>query len=188
MASKKGDFESTRSGILESAITLISECGIKSTSLADIAKHAKLSKGTLYYYYPTKEHLVGDIAEYHVSRITEILFSWIESLNHDDPSEAALMSLLDALLSEESLLRLHVVLTGEAALGNAQLQKKLAAKYREWAVMLEVGSLKMASPASELVRARSKMLLLMMDGYAVERLLELEGDARAEMAALILGA
>lgn len=188
MASKKGDFESTRNGILESAITLISECGIKSTSLADIAKHAKLSKGTLYYYYPTKEHLVEDIADYHVGQITDILFGWIESLNHDDAPEAALNALLDALLCDDAMLRLHLVLTSEAALGTAQLQKKLSAKYREWAVMLEVGSLKMASPASEMVRARSKMLLMMMDGYAIEHLLEVEGDVRAEMASLILNA
>ena len=188
MASKKGDFESTRSGILESAITLITECGIKSTSLADIAKHAKLSKGTLYYYYPTKEHLVGDIAEYHLGQVTDIIFGWIESLNRDDDAESSLKLLLDAILGDDALLRLHLVLTSEAALGNAQLQKKLAAKYREWAVMLEVGSLKMASPASERVRDRSKLLLLMMDGFSVHRLLEVEGDARTEMAALILNA
>lgn len=186
MASKKGDFESARSGILDSAITLITECGVKSTSLADIAKHAKLSKGTLYYYYPTKEHLVGDIADYHISHVTDIIFGWIESLNRDESSGDALTSLLDMLLGDDALLRLHLVLTSEAALGNQQLQKKLSVKYREWAVMLEVGSLKMASPASEQIRARSKMLLLMMDGYSIHHLLEVEGDARTEMASLIL--
>ena len=186
MASKKGDFESTRAGILESAITLISESGIRAVSLADIAKNAKLSKGTLYYYYPTKEHLVGDIADYHIGRITDILFGWIESLNREDPSQDALDSLLDTLLSDNLLLRLQVVLVSEAALGNAQLQKKLSPKYREWAVMLEVGSLKMASPIGERVRSLSKMLLLMLDGYAIHRLLEIEGAARTELAKLIL--
>ena len=53
MAKQHGEFESVRAAILETATRLFTEKGIHETSLADIAKEARLSKGTLYYYYPS---------------------------------------------------------------------------------------------------------------------------------------
>jgi AcrR family transcriptional regulator len=37
--------------------------GIQNTSLAEIAKSIKISKGTLYYYYPSKNSLIEEIAK-----------------------------------------------------------------------------------------------------------------------------
>ena len=48
MAKQHGEFESVRAAILETAAKLFTSRGIHEASLADIAKDAKLSKGTIY--------------------------------------------------------------------------------------------------------------------------------------------
>ena len=43
--------------IIKVATELIGKKGVEKTSLADIAREAGISKGTLYYYYPTKNDI-----------------------------------------------------------------------------------------------------------------------------------
>lgn len=174
MAKQHGEFESVKTAILSTAALLFTQRGIHSTSLADISAEAKLSKGTLYYYYQSKEQLISDVTDDHIGRITDAVLIWIDSLNRDcDPADA-IRAFLDALRSAEGLLKLHIVLTGEAALGNTVLQKKFAAKYREWTVMLEVGTLKMKPPAAERLRTYSKAFVAMLDGFALHSQIGIE--------------
>ena len=65
MRGKHDGYESVQAAILGTAAQLFTRAGIHGTSLNDIAQAAGLSKGTLYYYYPTKEALVNDIAHTH---------------------------------------------------------------------------------------------------------------------------
>lgn len=187
MANKKGDFLSARASILDAASTLFSVGGTREASLADIAQQAKMSKGTLYYYYPTKDHLVEDIAEEHLSRITDTLFGWIDSLGGETGAKEALGALLELLMADEKELRLHVVLQSEAALGNALIRKKLLAKHREWTLMLEVGALKLAQPASGRLREVSRIFFAALDGVALHELIEGGVNNRAALIHLLLG-
>lgn len=187
MAKKKGDFLSARASILEAASTLFSMGGVREASLADIAQQAKMSKGTLYYYYPTKDHLVEDIAEEHLSRITDTLFGWIDALGGETGAKEALDALLSLLMADEKSLRLHVVLQSEAALGNALIKKKLLSKYREWTLMLEVGALKLAQPASGRLRDISRIFFSVVDGLALHELIEGGANNRDAMVRLLLG-
>lgn len=167
MAKKYGEFESVKAAVLSTAAQLFTERGIHSTSLADIATAAKLSKGTLYYYYQLKEQLISDVADDHIGRITDAVLTWIESLDRDcDPTEA-IRAFASALSEQEGLLKLHIVLTGEAALGNQTLQSKFQAKYREWTMMLELGTLKMKPPAAARLRTYSKAFVAMLDGFVL---------------------
>ncbi|MEA4813616.1 MAG: TetR/AcrR family transcriptional regulator [Oscillospiraceae bacterium] len=187
MAKKKGDFLSARASILDAASTLFSMGGIREASLADIAQQAKMSKGTLYYYYPTKDHLVEDIAEEHLSRITDMLFGWIDALGGETGAREALDTLFSFLMADEKSLRLHVVLQSEAALGNALIKKRLLAKYREWTLMLEVGALKLAQPASGRLRDISRIFFAAVDGLALHELIDGGADNRDAMVRLLLG-
>ncbi len=49
--------EETRSRILEEALKLFQEKGISETSIADIEQAAGVSKGALYFHFPSKETL-----------------------------------------------------------------------------------------------------------------------------------
>ena len=65
--------------IIDAASRLVVERGLEDLSLTAIAKAAGISKGTLYYYYATKESLVFDIAEKHVRDITDVIFELIDA-------------------------------------------------------------------------------------------------------------
>src|SRR5688572_27816338 len=49
--------QNKRDRLIESAATLFHHNGTASTSLADIAKHADIPIGNVYYYFKTKEEL-----------------------------------------------------------------------------------------------------------------------------------
>ena len=188
MAKQHNEFENVKTAILETSAHLFTQKGVHSTSLADIAKEAKLSKGTLYYYYQSKEHLISDVADYHIGRITDSIFSWIDALSRDcDPVEA-ITGLANALSVNEGLKKLHVVLAAEAVMGNMALQRKFSAKYREWTVMLEVGTLKIKSPEAEKLRKLTKIFVALLDGFLLEELMGVEkpnGDTLVDFIANI---
>ena len=51
--------EETRRMILETALSLFREKGFEDTTIRDIAAEADLSLGAAYYYFPSKEAIVG---------------------------------------------------------------------------------------------------------------------------------
>lgn len=179
MAKKNAEVESTREGIRQTASQLFMTGGVHATSLADISKAAKLSKGTLYYHYPTKEYLVLDIAEEHFGRMTEIIFAWIDSLAEGKAAPDALKLLTDALTPDADRLRLHFALMSEALREDGALRKRIVAKQREWAVMMEVGALRMTGPGAQRFRSYSRMFLALLDGCALHRLLNGQTDPDA---------
>lgn len=56
--------------IMEASILLFDENGFKSTSIKDIVDYIGVTKGTFYYYFPSKEELLRDI---HVQYIDDLL-------------------------------------------------------------------------------------------------------------------
>lgn len=164
MREKHDGYESVQAAILGTAAQLFTRAGIHGTSLNDIAQAAGLSKGTLYYYYPTKEALVNDIAETHGARVTDLLLSWVETLSRDCPMDEALLLLMEALLEDEALRRLHVVLFTESCLDNPGLAALMEDKLKKWTVMLEVGTLKVQSDSARRLRDRSSLFFTMLMG------------------------
>ena len=116
-----------------------------------------------------------------------MIFVWIETLDRDTEPRDALSVIFEAFTEDESIYKLHMVLCLEAMQGNVSLQKKLAAKYREWTVMIEVGSLKLASPASERLRKLSQAFMAMIDGFILQSNLGIDGLTGDMLVGLILG-
>lgn len=169
MPRKHGAYASVREAILDVASTLFLQGGVHAVSLQDIAAVADLSKGTLYYYYPTKESLVLELAHANIEHITDMLFSWVDSLSRGDDVRGALMSLVDTLTEDGLLGGLHLVLCAEAAIGNAELRELLASSYKEWTVMFEVGVLKMSPQDAANIRTKSGMFFMMLSGCVFQR-------------------
>lgn len=72
--------------IIQAAITTFSKYGYDKTRMDDIAKSAKLGKGTLYLYFKSKEELFYDISENSIKELKEQLsklFSKKEDLVQD---------------------------------------------------------------------------------------------------------
>lgn len=157
-------YGSVQEAILGTASGLFTESGIHGTSLQDIAKAAGLSKGTLYYYYPTKEALVNEIAAAHAARITDLLLTWIETISRGCPMEDALEILIGALLDDTALRKLHVVLFSESCLSGPGLSDLMEEVLRKWTVMLEVGALKVQSASARRLRNRSSLFFTLLTG------------------------
>ena len=78
--------------------------------------------------------------------------------------EEALRALMAALLDDEDLRRLHVVLFSESCLDNPALASLMEEKLRKWTVMLEVGTLKVQSPSARRLRDRSSLFFTLLMG------------------------
>ncbi len=70
--------------ILDAALEVFSEKGFYNARMEDIAEKAALGKGTLYYYFRTKEELYLTLLKREESRLTETLVS---SINPDTSIE-----------------------------------------------------------------------------------------------------
>lgn len=62
--------EKTRDRILRVTGELIARQGIQKTSLASIAREAGISRGTLFYYYPSKQSLLYQVMEISFCEVT----------------------------------------------------------------------------------------------------------------------
>ena len=93
-----------KSYILNIATKLMTEKGVKETSLSNMAKEANISKGTLYYYYSAKEDIRYDIADRNLTCITN------EMLNILNRDKEILKTLIQKVLDAQTRGRLHLYL------------------------------------------------------------------------------
>jgi AcrR family transcriptional regulator len=103
---QRADSEETRRQILETALALFRERGFDQTTIRDIASRAGLSLGAGYYYFRSKEAIVGAYYDYiqeeHQARAREA-FAKADSLR--DRLRAALHTKIDVLQDDRRLLR-----------------------------------------------------------------------------------
>jgi AcrR family transcriptional regulator len=65
--------EDNRTRLIQSAVKLAYRQGFRATSLADIAKDAKIPVGNVYYYFKTKDEIGEAIIEGHLSQMKMLL-------------------------------------------------------------------------------------------------------------------
>ena len=166
------------------AAKLFASSGVEGTSLGTIAKAVGISKGTLYYHFPTKMGIVESVAEMIVHDIGDKLFAWVDSVKREAAAEIALDSLCDALLGDKEQLRIYIAISN-AAEPNSTLELMLDRAIREWGVMLDVGILRINSSVSDRMKRVSAAILPFMCGLAA---LNADTDyAKTALRALIIG-
>ena len=180
----KGSNTDNRQKILETAMAMISEKGVDKTSLAGISRTSGLSKGTLYYYYATKNDLIFDIADLHMERITGTLFSLIKE-NSALSWEDLLTAFFETLLTSEARSRLHLYLVREAISGNDALKNRFQKTYADWFAMVDEVYAKMPGPQID-VQAKSKLLVAVVDGFILQVLLETDKISVQQIVRLML--
>ncbi len=60
-----------RERIVRAAVELFSSRGFSQTTVEDITETADVGKGTFFNYFPSKEHVLGALAEIQISRLNE---------------------------------------------------------------------------------------------------------------------
>ena len=171
--------------IIEAAKELISSQGVDKTTLAEIAKKADISKGTLYYYYSTKNDLIFDITDVHMDRLTGDIFSMIEESGNGVSWQELLTLLFDSLLSSETRSRLHLYLIKEALAGNEALKKRFQDTYSLWFAMVDNAYEKMSKTDPE-IKIKAKFLVAVIDGFIIQALMSLEKTNISDIVAQML--
>lgn len=93
----------TRQHILDVAIILFSQHGVSSTSLADIAQAAGVTRGAIYWHFKNKSELFNEIWKLNESSISDIEIEY-RAKYPDDPLSVLrelLIYILQATVSEE---------------------------------------------------------------------------------------
>ncbi len=139
MAKSKLDYAGidNKQRIIETATKLFIKQGAHETSLADIAKELKISKGTLYYYYTTKSDLIFDVTDIYMKRLSAKLLKWVKE--HDSASSPAeiISVVFKTMFKTTTRGKLHIYLIYEAISHNKVLKKRIQTAYKEWQRMLE---------------------------------------------------
>lgn len=154
--------------ILGKAQDLMTQKGFPGTSLADISLAAGVSRGTLFYYFPSKESLVLAIAAEHVEAISRELSEILGDSPDTDAVEQALGLLTDRLLADGLRSRLHLALVSEAACGNQELGLRLKEMYRNWTAAIEKAL--RALLGTESLRG-AEGLITLLDGLVIRTVL-----------------
>lgn len=76
--------EERRQDILDAAVRVFAEKGIRATTVADITEAALVAKGTFYLYFESKEHLLGALRERFVDETLEKAAGLYERVGRED--------------------------------------------------------------------------------------------------------
>lgn len=159
--------------IIDTAIDLISQKGIKGTSLADIAKNVGISKGTLYYYYATKNDLIFDITETHMDHLTNRLFDIIRQNRGNVTWREMSYKLFTTVIDSETRTRLHIYLIQEILSGNLKLKDHFTKTYNKWFDLIaEAYNLITDKDKEILVQAR--IFVAAIDGFIIQHIIGTE--------------
>lgn len=175
----------TKKRILQEAEKLFSENGVKTTSLADIAKAVNISKGTLYYYYTSKEDIVCDITDIHLNVITNELISCVNNFSKTQPKDELIMTVIKQVISAETRGKLHLYLLSESLSGNNRLKERMILKYQEWLNVVQLGIQAASIQTAYDPIVLSQIIISLIDGFSILTLMNVGDLAICEAAKLL---
>lgn len=153
--------------ILNAAETLLEHKKISDISLAEIARTAGISKGTLYYHYKSKNDVLCDLTDRYLEKQWNDLIVWTSDVSKDTSLHRLVKYVLERDISTVSM-RLHFFY--DAMLGNEEIREKLLSWYSRFAGLI---SEKLAERTTELVSPEylSWLILLLSDGLFIHQTL-----------------
>ncbi len=91
-----------REDILAAASDLMMRKGVKETSLKDIANEVGISKGTLYYHFSSKDDMIFEIADKHLTQVTDDLEKWVSNIDNNASFEQILTMVIERVSNLET--------------------------------------------------------------------------------------
>lgn len=122
----------------------LQSAGVGSVSLRDIADELGISKGTLHYYFKTKEDLICSCAENCVAVIGDGVFELMNGAARGGSAESVCKKFVSAFFDDASLPKL---LVGLLCCECGRAAEICRSAIEEWRVMFEVAALRL-SPRS----------------------------------------
>lgn len=178
--------EKKKVAIIQAASLLFVKQGIKQTSLSDIARAVGISKGTLYYYYSSKNDLIFDITAHHMNQITNDLFALIDNEGGGESAlETVLTALVETILNARTRSRLHLYLIREAMSGNEAIRRRFEKTYRGWFSSTTAGFQKMMNSRKD-YDALAPIIVAVLDGFVIQSMLGVQQIPVADIVAYLM--
>lgn len=160
-----------REKIIAVAINQMTENGVTRTSLNRIAEACGISKGTLYYYYKTKDDLILDINRLNMEGLTSSLLALLAGFRGEEREiHDIILAVFRAVGNAEMRGKMHLYLLNEAVSGNRDLAGKLRESYREWFSIMEKAFIRLL-PSHCDREAVARGLVAALDGMVIQNLL-----------------
>jgi AcrR family transcriptional regulator len=101
----------TRQRVFDAAVEVFRRDGVSAAKIEDITRLAEVSRGTFYFHFPTKEHVLTELLLVEEAELVDR----VEGVAHDAPIEAVLAAAAQAIAdrwSEEPELFVEVGVIG----------------------------------------------------------------------------
>ncbi len=116
------DYDDKRAAILRAAARLFADEGYGRASMSQVAQECGISKANIYHYYPSKEALLFDMLDSHLSELRDRVVG-LEFVS-DDPKEQLREIITEVLLTYQGADAEHdVMLSAMQALPEPQQDK-----------------------------------------------------------------
>ncbi len=170
-----GDSQSdVRMKIIAAAQKVIAQYGVANTTLKLIADTAGISKGSLYYYFKTKDSILYSVVDedFRISR--RVMQQYRAGQLNKRQLKEAIIGGIHERLQKKSENRLHLYLAHEAMIGNEELMASYKAKYADWVNDISEGfSIAFDVPNSSWTRLLAFFFICAMDGWCLQDLLDI---------------
>jgi AcrR family transcriptional regulator len=162
----------SKAKILIAVEKLIANKGINSISLRDIAAETKLSPGTLYYHYTTKDDIVFDIIAKHIDELKNEYVAWLSRHQTDLTPERFLEVIFFKGVKLFNRARLHIFIINQCMVDNVTLTNRFKDKYSQWRSELKKGVINVF-PHVKNPESFASLLLTIIDGLVIQEVLGL---------------
>jgi AcrR family transcriptional regulator len=160
----------TRQLILDTTEQLIEERQVEAVSLQDIAAKAGISKGTLYYYYTSKQLVLLDLVERYIKNLANDYIKWIEDKEKDTSIKRLIYYVLERGARSKRA-KLHIYLINHALRDDRnEVRGKFKELYRNWSDMLRKSIEERID--SEDAAMVADVLLMMIDGILIREMMD----------------
>ena len=154
--------ENIKEIVLDALLKLLETKSFNEISLAEVAKAAGISKGTLYYHYKTKGEIFFDLTDRYLSEQWDDLVRWTENKEKDTSIHRLVKYVVERNVAAASF---RMQLYSEAQLGDVELKKKLSKRYDEFQKLI---SEKIAERTNVNPDFLTWLILLLSDGIIIQ--------------------
>lgn len=140
--------------------------------MADIAKEVGISKGTLYYYYSSKNDLINDIAHRYFKESTLKINKSLQNIDTNSDATKIIEDTFKNILNAHENGKLHLCLIQEALMKNEDLREQFNKEYIKWKNVVEEGLRKILKDKNIDYKVLSNIMVATMDGFVLQSLLK----------------
>jgi AcrR family transcriptional regulator len=159
----------TKQHIIDSACQLIKKRKLEDISLKNIADEAKISKGTLYYYYTSKDLIILDIVSKYLKDLEDAFISWVENREKVTTLERLINYVLSYGSKDYDRAILHFYLLNQAInSGDTIIKDKFKETYNKWKELLKINISERVKVEGIDSETLATILLTIIDGIIIQ--------------------